>query len=69
MSTSLKIGWRPSEFAEAVGLCRASVYVLMREGRIESVKNDLGKHGARIIVTSPAAYLASLKPSDDDKQL
>jgi hypothetical protein len=62
MVASLKVGYRPSEFGEAVGLCRATVYQLMDAGRIESVKNDLGRHGARIILTTPREYLESLRP-------
>ena len=48
-----KVAYRPLEFAEAVGLCRASVYTLMNAGKIKSVKNNIGKHGARLITTSP----------------
>jgi hypothetical protein len=55
-----KVAYRPLEFAEAVGLCRASVYKLMNAGKIKSVKNSAGKHGARLITTTPTEYLASL---------
>ena len=55
-----RVALRPAEFGEAVGLCRASVYKLMSAGRIKSVKNNVGKHGARLITTTPAEYLASL---------
>ena len=58
-----KIGWRPAEFAEATGLSRATIYVLMAEGKIRSVKHAQGKHGARIIVTTPEEYLASFEDS------
>ena len=53
---SAKVGWRPAEWAEAVGLCRATVYNLLAAGSIDSVK--IGT--ARVIVTSPAEFLASL---------
>ncbi len=51
-----KVGWRPREWGDAVGLCRATVYNLMNESKIASVKSG----SARIIITAPAAYLASL---------
>jgi len=51
-----KVGWRVNEWADAVGICRASVYNLLADGHIRSVKSG----SARIITTSPAAYLASL---------
>jgi hypothetical protein len=51
-----KAGWRVNEWAESVGLCRASVYNLLSAGAIASVKSG----SARIIVTAPADYLASL---------
>jgi hypothetical protein len=60
-----KIGWRPLEFAEAVGLSRATVYELMADGKIRSIKHAQGKHGARIITTSPAEYLASFENISD----
>lgn len=53
---SAKCGWRVSEWAAAVGLCRASVYNLLSAKAIESVKSG----AARIITTAPADYLASL---------
>ena len=56
-----RVALRPAEFGEAVGLCRASVYKLMSAGKIKSVKNNVGKHGARLITTTPAEYLASLR--------
>ena len=55
-----RVALRPAEFGEAVGLCRATVYKLLQAGKIKSVKNDLGKHGARLITTTPAEYLANL---------
>jgi hypothetical protein len=51
-----KCGWRVAEFAEAVGLCRASIYNLLSAGRLRSVKSG----SARIILTPPAEFLASL---------
>jgi hypothetical protein len=56
-----KAAWRPTEWAESVSLCRATVYKLMNAGKIKSVKNNIGKHGARFITTSPADYLRSLE--------
>jgi hypothetical protein len=52
-----KCGWRVSEWADAVGLCRASVYNLLSAKAIASVKSG----SARIITTSPPDYLASLE--------
>ena len=50
-----KAGWRVSEWADAVGLCRASVYNLMaNDATVTSVKVG----AARIITISPADYLA-----------
>ena len=56
-----KVAWRPTEWAESVSLCRATVYKLMSAGKIKSVKNNISKHGARFITTSPAEYMASLE--------
>jgi hypothetical protein len=60
-----RVALRPLEFAEAVGLCRASVYKLLAAKKIQSVKNGVGKHGARLITTSPQEYLASLEDERD----
>ena len=60
-----KVAYRPLEFAKAVSLCRASVYKLMKAGKIKSVKNNIGKHGARLITTSPEEFLASLAEADE----
>ena len=51
-----KIGWRVKEWAEAVGISRASVYELIASKEIDSVKFG----GARIIRTQPDDFLASL---------
>jgi hypothetical protein len=51
-----RAAWRIEEWAEAVGLSRMSVYNLFYKGHIQSVKS--GK--ARLIITSPADYIASL---------
>ena len=53
----IKAGWRIQEWTFATGLSRASLYKLLRAGKIEAVKS--GK--ATIIVTSPADFLASLR--------
>jgi hypothetical protein len=52
-----KAGWRISEWTEDTGLSRAYVYILINENKISSVKSG----AARIITTSPAAYLGSLE--------
>jgi len=52
-----KYGWRVTEWAAAVGISRASVYELIAAKIIKSVKFG----GARIIVTHPAEFLASLQ--------
>jgi hypothetical protein len=59
-----KVAWRPDEWGWAIGLSRASVYCLLSEGKIRSVKNASGKHGARLIITSPAEYLDRLAEAD-----
>jgi hypothetical protein len=51
-----KAGWRPLEWAADAGISRANTYQLLASGELASVR--IGK--ARIITTSPAAYLASL---------
>jgi hypothetical protein len=55
-TSSTKAGWRPLEWAADAGISRAKTYQLLASGELKSVR--LGS--ARIIVTSPAAYLASL---------
>jgi hypothetical protein len=55
-AAAAKVGWRVSEWSEAVGLCRATVYKLMTAKTVECVKSG----SARIIITPPADYLASL---------
>jgi hypothetical protein len=52
----IKVGWRVSEWAPAVGLSRATVFNLLNDGAINSVKSG----NARIITTSPRDYLKSL---------
>lgn len=56
--------WRPLDWANSVGLCRATVYKLMAAGRIKSVKNNTGKNAARFITTSPQEFLANLGQTD-----
>jgi hypothetical protein len=56
---SPKRGWRIKTWADQVEVSRSTVYNLMDAHRIDSVK--LGK--ARIITTSPAEFLASLRGS------
>ena len=51
-----KVGWRPKEWAQAVGLGRAQVFNLLNDGALKSVKSG----SARIITTAPSEYLASL---------
>jgi hypothetical protein len=50
-----KRGWRVSEWANDVGLSRAKTFLLVADQTIKSVKVGT----ARIIVTSPADFLAS----------
>lgn len=52
-----KAGWRPVEWAHAVGISRARVYELLQDGRIDSVKDG----SARIIITPPRTFLLSLR--------
>jgi hypothetical protein len=54
-----KAGWRIPQWQNDSGLSRSTVYNLLTAKAIESVK--VGK--CRIITTSPADYLASLKQS------
>ena len=58
-----KVGWRPLEWARAVGLSRATAYNLMRDGRIDSVKFGW----TTIIVTKPSEFLASLRDDGADQ--
>lgn len=51
-----RVGWKVNPWAAAVGISRASVYELIADGRIRSVK--FGK--ARIIITPPKEFLESL---------
>jgi hypothetical protein len=56
-----KVGWRPNEFGQALGISRAQVAEMIADGTLASVKMG----GARIILTAPRDYLASLaKPAD-----
>jgi hypothetical protein len=51
-----KVGWWVGEWADACGLCRATVYNLLAAGKLRSVKSG----AARIIMTAPTEYLESL---------
>jgi hypothetical protein len=51
-----KCGWRVGEWGRAVGLSRATVFNLLADGIISSVKSG----NARIITTTPRDYLTSL---------
>jgi hypothetical protein len=51
-----RAGWRINDWAQQVGLCRASVYNLLNAGAIEAVK--VGKQ-VTVITTDPRAFLAS----------
>ena len=55
-----KIGWRINEFCDDAGISRSSAYELIADGRIKSVKYG----AARIIVTPPNEFLASLAKSE-----
>lgn len=52
-----RVGWSVTEWAKATGLSRATVFNLLRDERLESVKFGT----KRIITTAPAAFLESLK--------
>ena len=54
--SATKAGWRVNQWADDAGLSRSFAYELLSAGKIASVKAG----AARIIVTSPAEYLASL---------
>jgi hypothetical protein len=55
-ASSTKAGWRPNEWTRDTGLSRASLYRLLKDGKIKAVKSG----SATIIITSPAEYLAGL---------
>ncbi len=57
---STKAGWATQEWCNDTGVGRSTSYELEAEGKIKAVR--VGKR--RIIVTPPAAFLASL----DDQQ-
>jgi hypothetical protein len=57
---SEKVGWRPKEWAHAVGLGRAQVFNLLSDGKLKSVKSG----SARIIITTPSEYISSLAAED-----
>jgi excisionase family DNA binding protein len=52
-----KAGWRVAEWAASAGISRSSVYELIADNRISSVRFG----GARIITTSPEDFLKSLR--------
>ena len=56
-----RVALRPQEFADATGICRASVYKLLNAGKLKSVKNGEGRRCARFITTTPEEYMASLE--------
>jgi len=55
-----RYGWKVNQWSDAVGCSRSSTYELIAAKRIDSVK--LG--GARIIITHPEHFLASLATKD-----
>src|SRR5436305_9846892 len=59
-----KAGWRVNEWARDTGLGRSSVYGLLGEGQIASVK--VGK--SRIITTAPAEFLAARGPPHETRR-
>lgn len=59
-SSPTKAGWRVAEWARDTGLSRSYAYDLMKAKTIAFKKAGT----ARIITTSPAAYLASLPGGD-----
>ena len=52
-----KFGWRVREWAAAASVSQAYVYNLLNEQKLIAVKSGR----ARIILTSPATYLESLR--------
>ena len=56
-SQTKKAGWRVAEWAASAGISRSSVYELIADNRISSVRFG----GARIITTRPEDFLESLK--------
>jgi hypothetical protein len=57
IDTAERLGWPVSDWAKAAGISRASVYNLLAENKIQSVKY-LSK---RIITTHPREFLESLR--------
>jgi hypothetical protein len=55
-----QVGWKPREWSAAARVCPATTAALIRDKKVKSVK--LGK--ARIILTPPAEFLASLVEAD-----
>ena len=55
VKTSLsRAGWRPAIWAAEAGICRTSVFALIRAGKVESVLVG----ARRIITTPPGEFLA-----------
>ena len=52
-----RYGWSVNEWAHAVGVSRASVYNLMAEDKLESVKFGF----KRLITTHPRDFITSLR--------
>lgn len=59
-----RVAMRPQEFADAIGMCRASVYKLISAGKIKTVKNGKSRRAARFITTSPKEFMRSLERGD-----
>ena len=51
-----KFGWRPGEWAAAIGCSRSRAYQLVASGTVDSVKFG----ASTIILTPPIAFLRSL---------
>ena len=52
-----RFGWSVNDWAAAAGISRASVYELLSEHSLETVKFG----GKRLILTHPKSWLESLK--------
>lgn len=52
--TNERAGWRPEEWARAVGVSRSMAYQLAQRGEVQSV--HIGR--VRVITTPPSAFLA-----------
>ncbi len=62
-TTPSKAGWRPAEYAAAIGISRSMLYALPAEMRPRSVKFGI----ARVFVEPPAEFLARLAAAQSQR--